>query len=37
MREVVVADGSIVLMDLAKWINTQRQNKVKGKLRGKES
>ena len=32
MREVVVPDGSIVLMDLAKWINTQRQNKVKGKL-----
>ena len=31
-RYVVMADGSTVLRDLAKWMGRQRQNKFKGKL-----
>ena len=31
-RDVIMADGSIVLRDLAMWMSTQRQNKFKGKL-----
>ena len=31
-RNVIMADGSIVLRDLAKWMSKQRQNKFKEKL-----
>ena len=31
-RDVIMADGSTVLRDLAEWMGKQRQNKFKGKL-----
>ena len=31
-RDVIMADGSLVSRDLARWMGTQRQNKFKGKL-----
>ena len=31
-RDVIMADGSIALRDLAKWMGTQRTSKFKGKL-----
>ena len=31
-RDVIMADGSIVLRDLAVWMGNQRQSKFKGKL-----
>ena len=31
-RDVIMADGSVVSRDLARWMDNQRQNKFRGKL-----